>query len=136
MNRKMLFINFLILIAMALIVDPAYCGIQDAQIKAASKTFIGTMKDWMPAIIGGGLVGSGICLFANNFKKGIKLVTGLKSNMKDKLMNFNEKFLLRKRSLIESVFSVLKRNGLEHSRHRSIYGFILHILGSLIAYQA
>jgi len=50
-------------------------------------------------------------------------------------MNFNEKFLLRKRSLIESVFSVLKRNGLEHSRHRSIYGFILHILGSLIAYQ-
>ena len=74
-------------------------------------------------------------LFDRLFKKGIKLVTGLKSNMKNKLMNFNEKFLLRKRSLIESVFSVLKRNGLEHSRHRSIYGFILHILGSLIAYQ-
>jgi len=76
MNRKMLFINFLILIAMVLIVDPAYCGIQDAQIKAASKTFIGTMKDWMPAIIGGGLVGSGICLFANNFKMGIAGLAG------------------------------------------------------------
>ena len=55
--------------------------------------------------------------------------------MKNKLMILKEKILLKKRSLIESVFSVLKRNGLEHSRHRSVHGFILHILGSLVSYQ-
>ncbi len=61
---------------MILFVDQAFCGITDAQIKAASKTFISTMKDWMPAIIGGGLIGSGICLFANNFKMGIAGLAG------------------------------------------------------------
>lgn len=61
---------------LALMPDLAYCGITDAQIKAASKTFIGTMTDWMPAIIGGGLIGSGICLFANNFKMGIAGLAG------------------------------------------------------------
>ena len=74
-------------------------------------------------------------LFSRLCKKGIKLVTGVKSNMKNKFMILTEKMLLKKRSLIESVFSILKRNGLEHSRHRSIHGFILHILGSLISYQ-
>ncbi len=59
-----------------LMCDSVYCGIEDAQIKAASKSFIGTMKDWMPAIIGGGLIGSGICLFANNFKMGIAGLAG------------------------------------------------------------
>ena len=74
-------------------------------------------------------------LFSRLWKKGVKLVTGVKANMKNKFMILKEKILLRKRSLIESVFSVLKRNGLEHSRHRSVHGFILHILGSLISYQ-
>ena len=74
-------------------------------------------------------------LFSRLWKKGIKLVTGVKANMKNKFMILKDKILLRKRSLIESVFSVLKRNGLEHSRHRSVLGFILHILGSLISYQ-
>ena len=74
-------------------------------------------------------------LFNRLWNNGIKLVTGVKSNMKNKLMILKEKILLKKRSLIESVFSVLKRNGLEHSRHRSVHGFILHILGSLVSYQ-
>ena len=74
-------------------------------------------------------------LFSRLWKKGVKLVTGVKANMKNKFMILKEKMLLRKRSLIESVFSVLKRNGLEHSRHRSVHGFVLHILGSLISYQ-
>ena len=74
-------------------------------------------------------------LFSRLWKKGVKLVTGVKANMKNKFMILKEKILLRKRSLIESVFSVLKRNGLEHSLHRSVHGFILHILGSLISYQ-
>jgi hypothetical protein len=66
----------MVLVMMLLNIDQAFCGITDAQIKAASKTFIGTMKDWMPAIIGGGLFGSGVCLFANNFKMGIAGLAG------------------------------------------------------------
>ncbi|MBR1733906.1 MAG: hypothetical protein IJ730_00400 [Alphaproteobacteria bacterium] len=77
MNQKIFFmLNLTILLAVVLFMDPAFCGITDAQIKAASKTFTDTMKDWMPAIIGGGLMGSGICLFANNFKMGIAGLAG------------------------------------------------------------
>ena len=75
MNRRVFCIGILMLVVVFMC-DPVYCGITDAQIKAASKTFISTMKDWMPAIIGGGLIGSGICLFANNFKMGIAGLAG------------------------------------------------------------
>lgn len=76
MDKEFFLMDLLILVAVALLIEPAYCGITDVQIKAASKTFISTMKDWMPAIIGGGLIGSGICLFANNFKMGIAGLAG------------------------------------------------------------
>ncbi len=63
-------------------------------------------------------------LFEKLLKKGIKLITGIKN----KFMILKEKMVLRKRSLVESVFSCLKRNfELEHSRHRSVIGFLLHI---------
>ena len=75
MNRNIIFIGLFVL-TLILVSDPAYCGLNDEQIKAASKTFISTMKDWMPVIIGGGLIGSGICLFANNFKMGIAGLAG------------------------------------------------------------
>lgn len=75
MNRRVFYMTVLILM-MIIIFEPVYCGITDEQIKAASKTFISTMKDWMPVIIGGGLIGSGICLFANNFKMGIAGLAG------------------------------------------------------------
>jgi hypothetical protein len=75
-KRTILIFGLVVLVMMIMNVDLAYCGITDQQIKAASKTFIGTMKDWMPAIIGGGLFGSGVCLFANNFKMGIAGLAG------------------------------------------------------------
>lgn len=74
-------------------------------------------------------------VFDKLMKKGIKLVTGLKGNMKNKLLSLKEKLYLRKRSLIETVFNMLKQKSLEHSRHRSIAGFCIHILCVLIAYQ-
>lgn len=76
MNKNQALYICVMLLAMILFVDFAYCGITDAQIRAASKTFISTMNDWMPAIIGGGLFGSGVCLFANNFKMGIAGLAG------------------------------------------------------------
>lgn len=74
--NKHIFLTVFWILALILISDSVYCGITDEQIKAASKTFISTMKDWMLVIIGGGLIGSGICLFANNFKMGIAGLAG------------------------------------------------------------
>ena len=75
-------------------------------------------------------------LFENLLKNGTKLVTKIKKNMKDQAMIWREKVLLGKRSLIESVFNILK-NELElvHSRHRCITNFYIHIMTVLIAYQ-
>ena len=74
-------------------------------------------------------------LFDDLYNKGIKLVTGIKKKMKNKLMPLFEKMLLRKRSIIETVFSVLKGSfELEHTRHRSIWNAFVHILSALIAY--
>ena len=47
----------------------------------------------------------------------------------------NQKTLLRKRVLIESVFNVLKNHmNLEHTRHRSPVNFLVHVLACVAAY--
>jgi hypothetical protein len=75
-------------------------------------------------------------LFLKLYRRGLKLVTGLKKNMKNKLMLWHEKILLRKRSLIETVFDYLKNKlQLEHTRHRSPFNMIVHIISTLIVYQ-
>ena len=63
-------------------------------------------------------------LFERLFNDGIELVTGLKCNMKNKLMPLNDKILLRKRSVIETINDELKNVAqLVHSRHRSVFNF-------------
>lgn len=58
-------------------------------------------------------------LFLKLLARGLKLITGIKNNMKNILINWNKKILLRKRSIIETVFDYLKNKFiLEHSRHR------------------
>jgi len=55
--------------------------------------------------------------------------------MKNKLMPMADKILLRKRALIETVNDQLKNiSQVEHTRHRSISGFMLNLLGALVAY--
>jgi hypothetical protein len=55
--------------------------------------------------------------------------------MKNKLMSIEDKLLLKKRGVVESVGSILKESlNLEHSRHRSYTGFFTHIISTLIAY--
>jgi hypothetical protein len=74
-------------------------------------------------------------LFENLFKSGLQLITRIKGNMKNKLMPLIDKLLLRKRSLIETVNDQLKNiSQIEHTRHRSIWNFMVNILGALIAY--
>jgi transposase len=75
-------------------------------------------------------------LFEKLWEKGIKLVTGLKKGMKNMLMPLKEKILLRKRSIIETVFGYMKNIlMLEHSRHRSPKNFLAHILSTIVTYQ-
>lgn len=67
---------------------------------------------------------------------GITLITGIKKNMKNQLLALEDKILLRKRSIIETVNDQLKNiSNVEHSRHRSVGNFVVNILCGLIAYQ-
>lgn len=74
-------------------------------------------------------------LFDLLFKQGLQLITKIKKNMKNKLMPMTDKILLRKRALIETVNDQLKNiSQIEHTRHRSLTGFMLNLLGGLVAY--
>lgn len=64
------------------------------------------------------------------------VVTGLKCNMKNKLMPLYDKILLRKRSVIEIINDELKNVAqLVHSRHRSVFNFVMNVLSVLAAYS-
>lgn len=74
-------------------------------------------------------------LFEKLLGKGVKLITYLRKNMKCCLMEWEDKILLRKRSLIETVNDTLKNVcQIEHSRHRSPINFLAHLMAGLIAY--
>lgn len=75
-------------------------------------------------------------LFLKLYRRGVKLVTGIRKNMKNILIDWDEKIFLRKRSLIETVFDYLKNKfQLEHTRHRSPFNMLVHLLSTLIVYQ-
>ena len=77
----------------------------------------------------------GKMLFENLFLDGIQLITKIKNNMKNVLMNINDKILIRKRAVIETVNDELKNIAqIEHSRHRSFYNFIVNALSAIAAY--
>ncbi len=66
---------------------------------------------------------------------GIKLITTLKKNMKPVPLTAFEKALLKRRSLIETVFDELKNLcQIEHTRHRSINNFIVNLMAGIVAY--
>jgi hypothetical protein len=73
--------------------------------------------------------------FEDLYARGITLIHGIRSNMKNKLMPVFDKLLLRKRGIIETIFGILKSDfDLEHSRHRSVTAFFVHIFSALAAY--
>jgi hypothetical protein len=75
MNRKIPYIC-LSLLVMALLIDPAFCGITSDQIKAASKEWSGTIKDWTPMAIGGGLSLAGVMFFMNKYAYALGAIGG------------------------------------------------------------
>ena len=55
--------------------------------------------------------------------------------MKKKFISLWDRAILKKRFIIETVNDQLKNiSYIEHSRHRSVHGFMLNLLGGLIAY--
>lgn len=75
-------------------------------------------------------------VFEKLFYSGVHLVTKIRKNMKNKLMSIYDKIMLRKRSVIECVNDSLKNIcQIEHSRHRSLSGFIINLYAGLAAYH-
>ncbi len=73
-------------------------------------------------------------LFGYLFDNGVELVTNVKKNMKAKLLPAGDKSMLSSRFIIVTINDQLKNIiQIEHSRHRSIHGFILNIIAELIS---
>ena len=74
-------------------------------------------------------------LFEHLLAQHVQLITGIRSNMKPRLMPLWDKLMLRKRSIIETINDQLKNVAqIEHSRHRSVNNFFVHLLAGLVAY--
>src|SRR5215510_9160620 len=68
--------------------------------------------------------------------QGLELLTKIRKNMKNRVMRLWDTLLLRKRSLIETVNDQLKNiSQIEHTRHRSVTGFMVNLVAGLIAYS-
>jgi hypothetical protein len=65
----------------------------------------------------------------------LQLITKLRKNMKNQLMTWSDRILLRRRAIIETIIDQLKNiSQIEHSRHRSVTNFFVNVLCGLIAY--
>ncbi len=68
-------------------------------------------------------------------RKGLHIITKIRSNMKNKLLTLQDKYLLSKRGVIESVFDIMTAIcDIEHTRHRSPANAFTHLFSGLIAY--
>jgi transposase len=75
-------------------------------------------------------------LFKRLWNNGLQLITGIKKNMKNYLFPWFDKILLRKRFMIETIFSSLKEEfNIRPNKHRSPINFFISLLSALIAYQ-
>lgn len=68
-------------------------------------------------------------------KQGIRLITKVRKNMNPIEKTDFEKALLKKRGIVETVIDELKNLcQIEHTRHRSEYGFMMNLLAGVAAY--
>lgn len=74
--------------------------------------------------------------FKQLYDKGIFLIHGIRKNMKNKLMHLFDKFLLKRRGVVESVNGILKEGlGLEYSKNRSKIAYFMQICSTIVAYH-
>lgn len=75
-------------------------------------------------------------LWEELMNQSLQLITPIKANMKNRLMTWENKLLLRKRSLIETINDQLKNIAqVEHTRHRSPMNFLVNTISALISYS-
>jgi len=75
-------------------------------------------------------------LFEEFYSNGLKIITKIRKNMKNKLMPIQEKYALMKRGVIESVNDILMTVcDIEHTRHRSPINAMTHMISALISYN-
>jgi len=75
-------------------------------------------------------------LFESLYNQGVHVVTKIKKNMKNKLMVMQDKLMLKKRGVIESVGAILKESfNIEHSRYRNPMTLLINVCAALIAYS-
>jgi hypothetical protein len=74
-------------------------------------------------------------LFEQLFEQGLELITTIRKSMKNSLMKLEDKLLLRKRYIIETINDQLKNiSQIEHTRHRKPANFAVNLVAGLIAY--
>jgi hypothetical protein len=77
MSNKQLGQLILAFFAVVLMAEPAFCGISNEQIKAASKAMAATVTDWIPMVIGGGLALAGVMFFMNKYSYALGALGGV-----------------------------------------------------------
>lgn len=69
-------------------------------------------------------------------KNGCKIIAKPKKNMKKRMLNQEQRYFLRKRAIIESVFALMMSQcQIEHTRHRSPLNFVVNLWAGIIAYS-
>jgi hypothetical protein len=103
-----------------------------------SDTTTSTLKKLFKALRGLAFADKGFVnqkAFDELLANGLKLITAIRSNMKNKLVLLQEKMLLKKRGMIESVIDILKSVcNIEHTRHRSALNMMVNTYAALCAY--
>jgi hypothetical protein len=70
------------------------------------------------------------------YEQGVQLITKIRSNMKNKMMDMQDKLLLKKRPVIEAVNDILMSVcDIDHTRHRSPTNAFCNVWGAIIAYH-
>jgi len=68
-------------------------------------------------------------------ERNLELITKVKKNMKEKILDPIKKCWLDKRGVIESVIGQFKEIAyIQHTRHRSLENFFINLLGGILAY--
>jgi hypothetical protein len=74
-------------------------------------------------------------LYSELVARGLSLFTKIRSNMKPQVMLLEDRLLLQRRGISETIIGILKESlGLEHTRHRSPIALCVNVVSTIIAY--
>lgn len=66
----------------------------------------------------------------------VTVVNDVRKNMKEKALSLWDRAMLSRRFIIETISDQLKNiSKIKHARHRSVHGFMLNVISTLVDYQ-